>query len=84
MDEAMVMCVMGDGPYVMPLHSIFKYSAPGRSKDQYDGCFLGAIGDHQGEDDPPFIKLKKSHFEWREIKLPKEGQAENSMIHGFF
>ena len=84
MDEPMVLCVMGDGAIVTPLHSIFKYSAPGRSRDQYDGCYLGAVGDRQGHADPPFVKIKKSHFEWREIKPPKEGQANGSVISGFF
>ena len=59
MDEPMVLCVMGDGAIVTPLHSIFKYSAPGRSRDQYDGCYLGAVGDRQGHADPPLREDKK-------------------------
>jgi len=34
--EAVIMCGMGDGPFVEPVHSIFKYAASGRAYDPHN------------------------------------------------
>ena len=47
---------MGGGSFIEPVHSVFKYTAPGRAYDAYDDDdkFMGAIGDRSKGHDPVF------------------------------
>ena len=46
-----------------------KYTAPGRYNDQYDGKYVGAIGDRSGDDDPAFVQINEDHFHWIEKQM---------------
>ena len=71
-EELFVIVGMMGRPFVQPLYSSIKLSAPGHRPDQYDGEYLAVIGDHTEEAGPPHIKVKKTYFEWREVKIVKE------------
>ena len=44
---------------------------------------MAAIGDRTGEAHPPYIKVKKTYFEWREVKLVEEVD-DDSRIPKFY
>ena len=56
---------------------------PGCRPDQYNGKYLAAIWDRTGEADPPYVKVKKTYFKWREVKTFKEVD-DDSVISKFY
>lgn len=82
--EPVVLLAFGDGPFVLPIHSVFQWKASGRSNDIYDGEYFGAVGDRDGDDDPPFVKLSKSLFEWKQVKLLTSEGGEQEAIDAFY
>mmetsp|Transcript_28403 Transcript_28403/g.59963 ORF Transcript_28403/g.59963 Transcript_28403/m.59963 type:complete len:210 (+) Transcript_28403:171-800(+) len=69
-EEPVMLCGMLEGqPYVQPIHSVAQYATANRHRDSYNGEYLGAIGDRDDEEDPGFVCLKKSLFEWQNVTL---------------
>ena len=71
-DELFIVVGMMDSHFVHPIHLFIKFAAPGKKSDQYNGEYLAAIGDRVGAVDPPYVRVKKSYFKWREVKPVKE------------
>jgi len=69
--EATILCGMGNGPYVEPNHSLFKYMASEWSADANKFKFFAAIGDRIGGRDPPFVNTTPAYFGWKDAKLLK-------------
>ena len=44
---------------------------------------MGAIGDRDGDSDPPFVKIKKSMFEWREVHPVFETDDGSAILKWF-
>ena len=76
-EELFVLVGMTDGPFIQPLHSFIKFLAPGQRPDQYDGDLLAAISKCTGEADPPYLKVKKTYFGWREVKIVKAVDSDS-------
>jgi len=57
--EPMVLVAMGDGPFVQPVHYIFRYMVPGRMQDQYHDQYLGTVREQAEEGNPAIVKQKK-------------------------
>ena len=62
-----------DEPFVTILTSVVHYAALGDVDDLWDGKWMAAADD-RGEDgtDPPFVRMKPSYWDWREVNLPKD------------
>ncbi len=61
--EPTTFCAMIPGsPFVQPVHAIFKYNAPARSRDAHNNKIVAAFGDRDGTADPPFMMLKPTFF----------------------
>ena len=80
-EELFFLVGMMDGPFLQPLHSFTKFLAPGRRPNQYDWGYLAAIGDRAGRADPPYVKVKKSYFGWRQSKPVKEVDDDSKIAN---
>jgi len=79
--EPVVCLTMQAGsPYVVPLHSIKKYSAAGRYNDPHNGHLMGAIGDRDGSINPSFMSIKDDNLKWKEVKNVKDSGPEGELV----
>ena len=82
-DELFVVVAMMNSQFVQPLHSFIKFASSGRQSCQYNGEYLAAIGDRVGQADTPYVKVKKSYFDWKEAK-PVKRLDDTSEITSFY
>ena len=82
-EDLFVVVAMMDGPFVQPLHSFIKYAATGRRPCQYNGMYMAAVGDRVGLADPPYMKVKKTYFEWIKGK-PIKDASDSGPIASFY
>ena len=68
-DEVAIVLAMTDAAFVVPIHSVFQFSAPPRAKDPNNGAYFGATGDRVEGEDPQFVKLQEGQFEWMKVKV---------------
>ena len=84
-DEPILLYRMADGqPFVQPIYSILKYAAAGRNQyPQHEEEYTGTIGDRESDTDPPFVVLKWSYFDWRNVKPVKDTDDTNNIARWF-
>ncbi len=66
-------------PYIIPIHSIFKYRATKRKHDPYNRQIIGVVGDRYGSMGPSFVKIINDQIKLKSIKLVIEKVKERYM-----
>ncbi len=67
-----LMAMMTDQCFVHPFHSFFRFMARYNENMKYDKKILAAIGNGDGNKDPPFHQVRETLFDWRLVKLIKD------------
>ena len=64
------MIMIKDGsPCVQGVHSILMYGTIRKSKDQYTGKYLVAVGERQDNGQCMLVKTSGSHWAWVEVDV---------------
>ncbi len=49
------------------------YAAQGDEDNQWDKKWMATVDDREQDDtNPPFVRLKQSYCDWRDVKLPTD------------
>jgi hypothetical protein len=75
--EAIVVCAMGDGPFVEVIHSLVQYVSPGQVIDPNNNKIISALGDlDKNGKEPVYVRIWESAFDWKSVNQLKEGGGE--------
>ena len=65
-----VLVMVHDEQHAQVISNVIQYAASRRADKAWKGQMIGALGDRsEKEEDPPFVRLKPSYFEWRKVRL---------------
>ena len=79
-----VLAMVHKNPDVQVVSNIVIYALSRGDDKKWKGKWLAALGDRNEKgEDPPFIRLKPSYFEWRGVKLPSD-QEDSGAIATFY
>ena len=69
-----------DKNHAQIISNVLQYAATRRADKSWKGKMLGALGDrNETGEDPPFVRLKPSYFEWRKVRLPVDREDSGPM-----
>ena len=75
-----VLAMVHDKKHAQIISNVLQYAATRRADRSWRGKWLGALGDrNERGEDPPFVRLKPSYFEWRKVRLPADLEDSGRM-----
>ena len=75
-----VLAMVHEDPDVQVISNVLVYASSRRDDKKWIEKWLGALGDRNKKgEDPPFIRLKPSYFEWRGLKLSSNQEYSGPM-----
>ena len=75
-----VLAMVHDEKHAQVISNVLQYAATRRADKSRRGKILGALEDrNKTGEDPPFVRLKPSYFEWRKVRLPVDREDSGPM-----
>ena len=75
-----VLAMVHEDPDVQVISNVLIYASSRGDDKKWKGKWLAALGDRNEKgEDPPFVRLKASYFEWRGVKLPSDPDDSGPM-----
>ena len=79
-DPVAVLAMVHDERHTQVISNVMQYAASRRADKAWKGKMIGALGDRSKKgEDPPFVRLKPSYFEWRKVRLPSDQEDSGQM-----
>ena len=75
-----VLAMVHDERHIQVISNVMQYVASRRADKAWKGKMIGALGDRSEKgENPPFVRLKPSYFEWRKVRLPLDREDLGQM-----
>ena len=75
-----VLAMVHDDQHAQVISNVMQYAALRRADKAWKGKMIGALGGRsETGEDPPFVRLKPSYFEWRKVRLPSDREGSGQM-----
>ena len=81
-EPAAVLVMVHNEHQALIISNVMQYAASRRRRADkaWKGKMICALGDRNKKvEDPPFVRLKPSYFEWRKVRLPSDREDLGQM-----